>query len=171
MRGKNAPVSRFANPCFSMHCRLLWSLCFLALAFLHARGDVTLPALISDNMVLQQKTKVNIWGSADPQEKVTVKLAGRSASAVAGADGKWAVKLDGLKTGGPFDMTIAGKNTIVIQNVAVGEVWVCAGASNMEGKVVSVENADKEIAAANVPMIRMFTVGKKEATEPKSEFR
>ena len=135
-----------------------------------ARANVLLPALFSDNMVLQQGgSGANVWGTADPKENVTVNIGGKSASAVADDDGKWRVQLSGLRPGGPFQMTVAGKNQITIQNVAVGEVWLCAGASNMDWKVVSSANAEKEIADANHAMIRMFTVDQKVGNRPLSD--
>src|SRR5271170_1420115 len=97
---------------------------------LPCRADVRLPALISDNMVLQQKTKATVWGEANPNEKVTVQIAGVTQSISAGADGHWAMKLPLMKAGGPYDMTVSGRNKIVILNVMIGEVWVCSGQSN-----------------------------------------
>src|SRR5688500_19002798 len=102
---------------------------------LSAVADVRLPALISDNMVLLQDAKANVWGWADPGEKVTVKLGDSTASAVADGQGKWAAKLGGLKPGSGLEMTIAGKNSIAIKNVAVGEVWLGSGQSNVEWPV------------------------------------
>ena len=88
-------------------------------------ADVKLPAIISDNMALQRGLNDPIWGWADPGEKVTVTLNGASKSVDTGADGKWMVKLDPLTAGGPFEMTVAGKNTLTVKNIVVGEVWVC----------------------------------------------
>ena len=97
-----------------------------------ALAEVKLPALISDNMVLQQDLPANVWGWADAGEKVSVKFSDKSAEATANAKGKWSVKLTGLTSGAIGDLTIAGTNTLTIKNVAVGEVWVCSGQSNME---------------------------------------
>ena len=133
------------------------------------RADVTLPSIISDNMVLQRGTKASVWGKADPKEQVTVKIAGKTVTATAGEDGAWSVKIDGLKTGGPQEMTVAGKNTLTIKNVAVGEVWVASGQSNMEFHVGGVINAGKEMEDAKFPMIRMFTVARKVADEPQGD--
>src|SRR5207244_12900619 len=99
----------------------------------------------------------------------TLKFAGKTATATAGDDGAWSVKIDTLKSGAPSEMTIAGRNTITIKNVAVGEVWVASGQSNMEFRVGSGNNADKEAEAAKFPMIRMFTVARKIADEPQSD--
>ena len=97
-----------------------------------AAADVKLPALIGDNMVLQQGRQVAIWGTADAGEQVTVTLGEQKQMATADSSGKWKVQLGPLKKGGPLEMTVAGKNTMTIHNVLVGEVWVCSGQSNME---------------------------------------
>ncbi len=135
---------------------------------------VRLPSLISNNMVLQEGAKDRIWGTADPSERVTVTLAGKEASAVADAQGHWAVEIGPLSAGGPFEMTIRGSNTIVVHDVMVGEVWVCSGQSNMEFSVgpqnagweTAVQNYKQEIAKAHYPLIRMFTVKKTVAGKP-----
>jgi len=131
-----------------------------------ALADVKLPAVISDNMVLQQETPAGVWGWAEPGEKVTVKFGGKSADTAADAKGKWKVKLEGLPAGATGEMTIAGKNTLTIKNVVVGEVWVASGQSNMEFVVQGGKDAADEIKAADFPMIRMFTVTKAAKTEP-----
>lgn len=138
-----------------------------------AQGDVTLPPLISDNMLLQS-SKAAIWGKADPGEKVTVKLGQTVGTATAGKDGRWRVQLNGLKPGVPGEMTVTGKNKLMVHNVAVGDVWVCSGQSNMEMTVAKgpwcgyggALNADQEVAAANYPKIRMFIVPKKPSETP-----
>ena len=131
-----------------------------------AFADVKLPAIISDNMVLQQETPAGVWGWAEPGEKVTVKFAGKSAETAAGADGKWNVKLEALTAGATGELTVAGKNTLTVKNVVVGEVWVASGQSNMEFTVNRGKDADEETKAANFPLIRMYTVKKNPATEP-----
>jgi sialate O-acetylesterase len=122
-----------------------------------ALAEVKLPKLISDNMVLQQGRKVRIWGTAAPGEKVTVAFRDQKLSAAA-ADGQWETYLEPLKAGGPDELTVSGSNTIVLKNVLVGEVWVCSGQSNMWWPVGNSLNARQEIAAAQYPMIRLFTV-------------
>ena len=149
-------------------CRVVIGLC-AALAAGVARGDVTLPSLISDNMVLQERSNINVWGKADPGETVTVQMGPDSAQTSAGPDGNWGVKLDGLKSGGPYDLTVSGKNSVTVHNVAVGEVWVCAGESNMEMKVVAARNGQQEMANANVPMVRVFVVKHASAGSPQAD--
>lgn len=135
----------------------------------NAYGEVRLPAIISDNMVLQQETKVRIWGSANPGERVTVTLDKKHASAVADAQGRWQLFIGPLKAGGPFELTVKGENVLSIKNVLVGEVWVCSGQSNMEWPVANTFDAEKTVAQANQPQIRLFTVVHQTAASPQSD--
>jgi sialate O-acetylesterase len=144
-----------------------------------SQADVKLPHLFSDHMVLQQKANVPVWGTADPGERVTVRVGPgpQEQTATAGADGKWVVQLANLTAGGPVEMTVAGKNTVTIKDVLVGEVWLASGQSNMEMTVASVPecryggvtSADKEVAAGDYPQIRMFTVEKKVSEQPQGD--
>jgi len=142
-----------------------------------ASADVRLPALIGDNMVLQQGRQVAIWGTADVGEQVTVRLGKQKKTVGAGADGQWKVKLGPLKKGGPLEMVVAGRNTITIHNVLVGEVWVCSGQTNMDGTLLGkgrsggVLNAEQEDAAANYPLLRLFVVKKAVAGKPQTELQ
>ena len=140
--------------------RLKWLFIVLTLTIGRASviAEVKLPALISDHMVLQQGMPISIWGAADPGENVTVRLGDRQASVVAGTNGKWQVSLPPSPAGGPFEMTIRGKNIITLADVIVGEVWVCSGQSNMEWQVRNALNPEQEIAASENPNIRCFTV-------------
>ncbi|MCX6872700.1 MAG: sialate O-acetylesterase [Verrucomicrobia bacterium] len=129
-----------------------------------AYAEVRLPRLLSDNMVLQRDMPIPIWGWANPNEKVTVRLGKSSASATAGTNGQWSVKLPKLSAGGPYQLTVAGVNTLTLTNVLIGEVWLCAGQSNME-KPIGIHpgqqpclNYEKEIAAADYPEIRLMEV-------------
>ncbi|MEO7317517.1 MAG: sialate O-acetylesterase [Chthoniobacteraceae bacterium] len=134
-----------------------------------AQAAVRLPALIGDNMVLQAEAKANVWGWADPQEKVTVTFADKKGEATTGADGMWSVRLTDLKAGTEGEMTIAGTNTIALKNVIVGEVWVASGQSNMEFAVAGSLNKDAEIAGANFPRIRMFNLKRSAKAEPQAD--
>jgi sialate O-acetylesterase len=131
-----------------------------------ARADVKLPAIVGDNMVVQSGTKVRIWGWAEKGEKVTVSMAGKTASATAGADGRWEVWIGPFQSGGPHAMTVAGKTTRTLENVLVGEVWVGSGQSNMEWPLVNTKNGAEEIANASHPEIRLFTVKKATSLAP-----
>lgn len=136
----------------------------------HARADVKLPALISDGMVLQQEMPAPLWGWADEGESVTVEIQNQKVSTTA-KDGKWTVRLKPLKAGGPFTLTVSGKNKIELKNVLVGEVWICGGQSNMGWRLNQSDNAETEIAAAKYPMIRLFTVPRAELDAPVADVK
>jgi sialate O-acetylesterase len=123
---------------------------------LHA--EVRLPRIIGSNMVLQRNQPVKIWGWADKGEKVTVSIQDQELTAKTGKDGRWSLTLEPMQAGGPYRMVISGKNIIELDNILVGDVWVCSGQSNMELSVASSNNAREEILAANYPMIRLFDV-------------
>ncbi len=133
----------------------------LILLFLHegAWGNVRLPVLISDGMVLQRDTKINIWGWASPGEKVTVKFIGKIFHAATDRNGNWKAVLPPVKAGGPYTMEITGKNTITIKDILLGDVWFCSGQSNMVLNMERVkEKYPDDIASANFPEIRNFFV-------------
>ncbi|MDT5270504.1 MAG: sialate O-acetylesterase [Acidobacteriota bacterium] len=131
-----------------------------------ARADVRVPSIIGDNMVLQQGRKVRVWGWAEPGERVTLSFRGDKASATADARGRWEVFTEPHKAGGPFELTVAGRNTLTFKNVLVGEVWVCSGQSNMEWSLANAQDGAKESAAADYPSIHLFTVAKKTSPNP-----
>ena len=114
--------------------------------------------LFSDEMVLQRGQSDPVWGRTTPGATVRVSVAGKKASAVAGADGAWMAHLPLLPTGGPYTLRVDGPQTAVLVNVQVGDVWVCSGQSNMEFGLGNAINADQETAAANYPKIRLFMV-------------
>jgi len=131
----------------------------LAVLSTAARADVKLPALFSDGLVLQQGKPLAVWGWGAVDEDVSVRFAGQTQVARTDLDGKWRVTLDPVPTNAqPQEMIIAGKNTITLKNLLVGEVWVCSGQSNMQWTVSQAGNPQQEIAAANFPQIRMFNV-------------
>jgi len=135
-----------------------------------AMADVKLPAIISDNMVVQADTKVRIWGKADPDEKVKVSFSGQEKETAAGKDGKWSVELDTMKTSPESKiLAVEGKNKIEVKNVLVGEVWLGSGQSNMEMNVGNSMNADTEAKEANYPMIRHFAVTKALSSAPQED--
>ena len=107
-----------------------------------ATAEVQLPAVISSHMVLQREMAVPIWGTAAPGENVTVKFRDQQKIAKAAADGKWLLKLDPLKAGGPDTLTISCSNTLPLTDVLVGEVWLGSGQSNMEMSVNSYIKGD-----------------------------
>jgi len=133
-----------------------------------ARAEVQPNALFSDNAVIQQNVNVPVWGQAKEGEKVTVTFEGDTETAQT-KDGKWMVHLKPHKAGGPFTMTIAGENTITVNNVLVGEVWVCAGQSNMAFNFIKATTANTERPTANYPNLRMFTVERHDALTPQTD--
>ncbi len=133
-----------------------------------AAADVQMHNLFCDNMVLQQGMKVPVWGTADPGEKIAVSFNGQKVTTKAGSDGKWMVRLEPMKAGGPYKLLVVGKNMVLCENVMVGEVWVCSGQSNMWWTVKLSANSDEEIANAKYPNIRLFTVPQRVEPEPVS---
>jgi sialate O-acetylesterase len=146
--------------------RLVLSTALLLAVAAPAAADVRLPGVFGDHMVLQRDRPVRVWGWADAGEKVTVKIAGRTATTETGADGRWQVELSPLKAGGPHRLTVRGKNTIRVEDVLVGEVWLCSGQSNMAWTVDRSANATAEIADADDGKIRQFQAPRVPAGTP-----
>jgi sialate O-acetylesterase len=135
-------------------------------------ADVRLPAIFTDNGVLQRDIPLPVWGWADPGEEITVKIGEQTKTAAPDAKtGKWTVKLDPLAAGGPFTLTVSGKNTITLNNVLVGEVWVCSGQSNMQFAVRGVRRGLEEIDAAKYPKIRLISVPLRGSGTPQDDFK
>jgi sialate O-acetylesterase len=130
------------------------------------RADVKLPNVFGDHMVLQQAQKNKVWGLAEPGEAVTVSIDKQVLNATTGADGKWEVFLEPLTVGGPYAMTVKGKNEIQFQDILVGEVWICSGQSNMQWNVNNSTDADLERATAKYPQIRMINFPQVGTQEP-----
>lgn len=144
--------------------RLTSTAVVLALVAATAEAAPTLPAIFSDNMVLQRTTHAPVWGKADPGEKIVVTLGDPKrplASAVATADtqGQWRVLLDTSKsTDDAMTLNVAGTESLTVHNVLVGQVWLCSGQSNMEWNVQNSSDARRQIESANRPQIREFYV-------------
>jgi sialate O-acetylesterase len=159
---------------------VLLALSASVLALGTARADVKPHPIFSDNMVLQQGTDVVVWGKADPGEKVTVELgkaaaaaAPASAAVEAGKDGKWSVKLPKQAAGAGYMLAVRGKNTAEFKNVAVGEVWVCSGQSNMQWEFWRPNHGEQgKTVPANSknPNIRLITLKRVTATTPQYDF-
>ncbi|QCR22129.1 sialate O-acetylesterase [Pontibacter sp. SGAir0037] len=146
----------------------LYALCFL-LSISQVKANVTLPAVFSNHMVLQQNAEVKIWGWAKSGEEVTVtpswnhKPVKTKASNLA----EWEVILQTPAAGGPYTVEIKGYNTIKIEDVLLGEVWLCAGQSNMEWTArAGIEHAEREVPLASYPSIRFFSVSHRTADTP-----
>ncbi len=141
---------------------------FIGLLSLACLAEVRLPDVIASSMVLQQKQAIPIWGKAEPGESVTVTFAGRKKTAIADPNGSWRVDM------GKFDanssaqsMTIAGKNSIELKDILIGEVWLVSGQSNMQWRLPESENGEAATAAANHPSIRLFNVSRDVAFKKK----
>lgn len=114
--------------------------------------------IFGDNMMLQRGKKNIIWGWSEPGDKIRVKIAGKTASGVAGPDRRWQVKIQPPAAGGPYTIKISGHQTAELHNVLVGDVWLCGGQSNMGVPLRFAQNGEEEVKAANYPEIRFFSV-------------
>lgn len=155
----------------------LGTLLALLLACFPLRADVKLPGVFSENMVLQRDLPLTFWGWADENEQVTVEFQGQKATATAFRQlpnplSRWQVKLGPFKAATtPASLVVRGRNRIERKNVLVGDVWVCTGTANMEFPLNKSADAERELAAANHPLIRLFTVPRAKANEPASDLR
>ena len=145
----------------------------LAASVFPLQAKVKLPGFFSDNMVLQREAPVKIWGWADKNEPVQVRFNGQVKETKANRTGEWSILLDPMSAGGPYTLTVEGKdNRIDCGNILVGEVWLCSGQSNMEWIVTNSARADQEIAdASNYPEIRALNVTKKMHCIPQTDFQ
>lgn len=156
----------------------------------NVNAEVKLPRIFSSNMVLQQGIEIPVWGWAEKGEQINISLhktiiktdADRGektativqlcqAKVTANNEGKWTTTLPKQNYGGPYTLSVKGKNTIQLTNVMIGEVWICSGQSNMEWPLAKTKNADKEIAEANYPTIRLFTVPRRVAQFPENDLK
>ena len=140
-----------------------------------ARAEVTVPAVFSNNAILQRDKPLSVWGWAAVGEKVAVTLGTRSGSAVTGADHQWKVVLDAQPVSKvPLVLTIAGTNTVKVANVLLGDVWLCSGQSNMTmplGNYFPYPEIAREAAEADFPLIRQFGVEKVSADSPQDNVK
>ncbi|HEY1053189.1 MAG TPA: sialate O-acetylesterase [Prosthecobacter sp.] len=149
---------------------------FLLLTFaslaLTARAELKLPAIIGDNMVLQQQQANPIWGWDTPGAEVSVTFNGKTKTAKADDKGKWTVKLDPAPVNAkPATLTIKGSSTRELKNVLVGEVWICSGQSNMGFTVERTWDADLDMAQAKFPLIRLISVPQVGTQEIQDDFK
>lgn len=134
------------------------SMLLVALAAPAARAETRLPALFTDHMVLQQNAPLPVWGWAEPEQQVTVRFDGQEKQTTADADGRWQVTLDPIAAPAGGDLVVIAEGETRVRDVAVGEVWVCSGQSNMEWPVAASFNARLDIASGDQPDIRLITV-------------
>jgi len=138
---------------------------------LSSRAAIKLPALIGDHMVLQRDKPIPVWGYGNPGEAVEITFAGKDYHVTTDADGKWALQIPAMKAGGPYQMTLKGENTVTLNDILIGDVWVCSGQSNMEFGLYQAKNAEQEIKEANYPLIRLFSVNKSIELKPLGDTR
>jgi sialate O-acetylesterase len=141
-------------------------LVLFVVAAIPVHADVTLPALLADHMVIQRGLPVHVWGMAAPHELVSITFRGETKSATTDDDGRWSVFLSPGEAGGPFQLSIKATNTIILNDILVGDVWVASGQSNMEFPMTGLVNSQAEIAAAQFPRIRLFMVKHRPADYP-----
>jgi sialate O-acetylesterase len=142
---------------------------FLLLSIISAKANITLPSVFADNMVLQRNSTVKVWGWGNSGEEITITTGWDNAQYKVKADkyATWSTTINTPGAGGPYTLNFKGYNEINLKNVMLGEVWLVSGQSNMEWTpAAGIDNADTEIAQANYPNIRFFTVNKITATEP-----
>ncbi len=130
---------------------------FILIFLINVHSNVKVPNIFSNSMVLQQKAEMRIWGTAANGEKVTVEFNKQSKSTVA-ENGSWKITLDPMDAGGPYTMIIKGQNTITLSDVYVGEVWQCAGQSNMDTRVNYYPHYKSIMNNTNLPMLRYLTI-------------
>lgn len=131
-------------------------------------AQVSAAKIFADNMVLLRNTPIPVWGTAKANEKIEIRFNRQIKKGKADKNGKWMIRLDNEKAGGPYSLTIKASNTVQFKNVLVGEVWLCTGQSNMEWSVEQSNDAKKEMASANNPMIRHIKIDKGVNSIPQS---
>ena len=156
---------------------LLLIMAAIALSITTANANVRLPHIFGDHMMLQQQSTCPIWGWASPGEKISIKGSwGSETITETNSDGKWEARITTKKFGGPYTLTISGNNTIVLNDVMIGEVWLASGQSNMEIPMMgwlpqdTILGAYKDMQAANNNNIRFINVKQQAGFEPKEDF-
>lgn len=145
---------------------LWWCIC-LGFPFMLRAAVVSLPPIFGDHMVLQRNLPVPVWGMANPGISVQVTLGEQRASTVADKEGRWKVVLPPMKAGGPFELRIVGNETkLLLKDILIGEVWLCAGQSNMEWPLERTVSGTKAIEAADHPEIRLYKLQRQHPLTP-----
>jgi sialate O-acetylesterase len=142
-----------------MDCRKIGLSVAMLICSMFGFGQIRLPKLISNGMVLQRDIATRVWGWASPRENVSLKFNSRKYQVTADESGNWMIKLPAQSAGGPYQLVLTGKNEIVIDDILFGDVWVCSGQSNMELPMQRlIDQYPKVIAQANNSNIRQFLV-------------
>ena len=146
---------------------------WLCLGLTALGGGLKLPSILGDHMVLQQNSTVNIWGWAEPGDMVEVITGwdGAQYKTSADSEGNWLVEVKTIEAGGPYKVTINADTTEVLNDIMLGEVWVCSGQSNMEWTLAKAESAPAEIPLANHPHIRLFQVERRISSRPREDVK
>nr|WP_026309775.1 sialate O-acetylesterase [Niabella aurantiaca] len=150
----------------------LFLILLFATASIRAKANIRLPDIIGSNMVLQQKHKVKLWGWADPYEKITIKGSWNREvyEAMGTRDAKWEIELQTPAAGGPYTISLQGKNSLLLENVLIGEVWLCAGQSNMEmSGNWGLPDIQNELPQAYQRELRFFHIAKTTAAFPQEQ--
>lgn len=146
--------------------QLRWILAALIPLFATVRAAVSLPAFLGSGMVLQRDMPVRLRGWANPDEIITATQGEATATATASADRRWSLTLPALPAGPAPDIVIKGENTLLLDDLLAGDVWLCSGQSNMEFKLSRSAGGAEAVASADFPQIRLFTVGRQVAATP-----
>jgi sialate O-acetylesterase len=153
----------------TLKMHLLHAVCLTGIALaVPLLAEVKPNPLFAEGAVLQRDCPVPVWGTARDGEKIIVEFGDQKLSTTAVA-GKWSVNLKPLAAGGPFTLKISGDQVVTIENVLVGDVWICSGQSNMQFPLAGSASAAREIPKANYPKIRLFSVPRKTAVKPIAE--
>lgn len=146
---------------------VLWGICFW---YTQSQAAIKLPAIIGDNMVLQQNTGIPVWGWSSPGEKIQVEFKGKTYRTITASNGKWMMKLAASKAGGPYEMAISDSHDrVVLRNILVGDVWIASGQSNMEFGIQTECHAEEAIAHANDSLIHFFFVPFASSLQPNDD--
>ncbi len=148
-----------------MKLKLILTLSFFTISSLII-ANVKLPKVFGDNMVLQRDSEIPVWGWADIGEKITITFHDQKVKTTADKEGKWNVRLEPEKAGGPFSMTVKGKSEIIINNILIGDVWICSGQSNMEWPLSNTNNGAETIQKAGNQNIRLLVVPRTISVSP-----
>ncbi len=149
-----------------------WTVVLFTFTTIFAQAETKLPSILGSHMVLQRDAACPIWGWDDAGTKVTVSFGDQTHTAKAGKDGRWQVKLTAMKASAKGRaLTVKGSSTVKLDDVLVGEVWLCSGQSNMEWSVSRSTNAKEEIANAKHPLIRHIKVPHTLANQPQSDVK
>ena len=149
------------TPRLSIYFLAISCILFISGCQSHPKAEyIELPILFSDHMVLQQNGVIPIWGKATPNKQVIATFKNQRSSTIAQEDSTWQLYLAPEPAGGPYELSIIGTDTLKIEDVLVGEVWIGSGQSNMQWSVQQSKDAESEIQLANYPNIRLFSVAR-----------